>query len=53
MAAEVKVIRTPAELDALDFDFILSRKGPTLLDVRIDGEEVPPMNVRMKTLGTA
>ena len=47
------VIRTPADLAALDFDAMLSRKGPTLLDVRIDGEEVPPMNVRMQTLGTA
>jgi hypothetical protein len=23
------------------------------LDVRIDGEEVPPMQLRMKTLGTS
>lgn len=46
------VIGTPQELDALDFDALLSRKGPTLLDVRIDGEEVPPIAVRMKTLGT-
>ncbi len=47
------VIRSAADLDALDFDALLSRRGPTLLDVRVDGEEVPPMNVRMKTLGTA
>lgn len=47
------VIRSPHDLDALDFGALLSRRGPTLLDVRIDGEEVPPMNVRMKTLGTA
>lgn len=46
------IIRSPQELDALDFDAILRRKGPTLLDVRIDGEEVPPMGIRMKTLGT-
>lgn len=46
------VIRTPQELDALDFNAILRCKGPTLLDVRIDGEEVPPMELRMKTLGT-
>ncbi|KAF0205041.1 MAG: acetolactate synthase I/II/III large [Gallionellaceae bacterium] len=46
------VIRSPQELDDLDFDTILQRKGPTLLDVRIDGEEVPPMMLRMKTLGT-
>lgn len=47
------VVRTAADLDALDFEALLSRGGPTLLDVRIDGEEVPPMNLRMKTLGTA
>jgi acetolactate synthase-1/2/3 large subunit len=46
------VIRSPQELDALDFDAILKRIGPTLIDVRIDGEEVPPMMLRMKTLGT-
>jgi acetolactate synthase-1/2/3 large subunit len=46
------VIHSPQELDNLDFDTILRRKGPTLLDVRIDGEEVPPMLLRMKTLGT-
>lgn len=46
------VIRSPQELDNLDFNTILRRKGPTLLDVRIDGEEVPPMVLRMKTLGT-
>jgi acetolactate synthase-1/2/3 large subunit len=46
------VLQTPQQLDALDFDNILMRKGPTLLDVRIDPEEVPPMILRMKTLGT-
>jgi acetolactate synthase-1/2/3 large subunit len=48
-----QVIRSSADLDALDLPALLSRRGPTLLDVRIDGEEVPPMNLRMKTLGTA
>lgn len=47
------VIHSPADLQALDFDEILSRPGPTMLDVRIDGEQVPPMNLRMRTLGTA
>lgn len=47
------VIRSPHDFDTLDFDAILKRKGPTLLDVRIDGEEVPPMSVRMKVLGNA
>ena len=47
------VVQGTQELDAIDFRALLSRAGPTLLDVRIDGEEVPPMNLRMKTLGTA
>lgn len=47
------VINSPADLDALDFDAIFKRQGPTLLDVRVDGEEVPPMNVRIKSLTAA
>lgn len=46
------VIYSPEDMNNIDFDAILRRKGPTLLDVRIDGEEVPPMNVRMKVLGS-
>jgi len=46
------VIDSPADLDAIDFDEILARKGPTMLDVRIDREEVPPMFQRLKTLGS-
>lgn len=46
------VIETLADFRALDMDTILARRGPTLLDVRIDGEEVPPMGLRMKTLDT-
>lgn len=44
------IIRSPGDMEALDMAAIFSRKGPTLLDVRIDGEEVPPMSLRMKTL---
>lgn len=47
------VVRSPADLDCLDMPAILRRKGPTLLDVRIDGEAVPPMSLRMQALGTA
>ncbi|HUG21880.1 thiamine pyrophosphate-binding protein [Piscinibacter sp.] len=46
------VIDSPADLDALDLDEILQRKGPTMLDVRIDREEVPPMFQRLKALGS-
>lgn len=47
------VIRSPEDFDALDMEAILNRKGPTMLDIRIDGEEVPPMDLRMQTLDTA
>lgn len=39
------------ELEQLDFEEICRRPGPTLLNVRIDPEEVPPMSLRMKNLG--
>ncbi|HEY0847737.1 MAG TPA: thiamine pyrophosphate-binding protein [Noviherbaspirillum sp.] len=53
LGAEAYTVRSPEELGALDIDAICSRKGPTLLDVYIDGDEVPPMNLRMQILGTA
>jgi acetolactate synthase-1/2/3 large subunit len=46
------VIESPGDLDALDFGLISTRRGPTLLDVRIDREEVPPMGLRIRTLGS-
>jgi len=50
LGAEAYTIKTPDDLIALDFQAICSRKGPTLLDVLIDPEEEPPMNVRMRVL---
>lgn len=44
------VITDPADFDSIDCAEIMRRKGPTLLDVRIDGEEVPPMNLRLLAL---
>ena len=44
------VIRSPEDLANLDIDAICMRKGPTLLDVHIDPDEIPPMTVRMRTL---
>lgn len=44
------VIKGPEDFDALDMTQILTRQGPTLLDIRIDPEEVPPMDLRMQTL---
>ena len=52
MGIPAHLIRSPDDFDRLDIEAIMARPGPTLLDVRIDGEEVPPMNLRMKTLGS-
>ena len=52
MGAQGVTVSTPEELNALDIDAILAYEGPTLLDVRIDSEEVPPMKLRMRVLGT-
>jgi len=46
------IIQSPEDFDLIDFDELLSRNGPTLLDVRIDREEVPPMGTRLETLGS-
>jgi acetolactate synthase-1/2/3 large subunit len=53
MGADAYTVRGPEDMDALDIEAICRRKGPTLLDVYIDPEEVPPMNLRMRVLGTA
>ena len=50
MGADAYTIRSPQDLLALDIKTICTRTGPTLLNVHIDPEEVPPMGVRMKAL---
>lgn len=45
------VIETYQDFDYLDFDKICTRNGPTVLDIRIDGNEVPPIGNRVKALG--
>ncbi|MFT6624111.1 MAG: acetolactate synthase-1/2/3 large subunit [Cycloclasticus sp.] len=41
-------IESADDLIALDINTICRRKGPTLLDVRIDPQEVPPIATRLK-----
>ena len=50
MGAVAHTIHAPADLLNLDIAAICARQGPTLLDVFIDPDEVPPMNVRMRVL---
>ena len=44
------VIRTAQDFENLDMDAILRHTGPTVLDVRVDKNEVPPMELRLRTL---
>jgi acetolactate synthase-1/2/3 large subunit len=46
------IIESPDDFNHIDFKNLLSREGPAILDVRIDREEVPPMKIRLKTLGS-
>jgi acetolactate synthase I/II/III large subunit len=50
MGAAGYIIRSPQDLSDLDVSEICKRGGPTLLDVRIDREEVPPIGIRIKVL---
>lgn len=51
MGAAGQIIRSPADLRALDIAALCARPGPTVLDVRIDADEVPPIAMRIKVLG--
>ena len=44
------VIETAEDFDKLDLDAILRHPGPTVLDIRVDKKETPPMEVRLKVL---
>lgn len=50
MGVEGVVIDTPQQLDEIDWPVLFAKSSPTLLDVRIDRAEVPPMGDRIKGL---
>lgn len=50
LGGRAHVIESPADMASLDVEAMLNYPGPTLLDVRIDPDEVPPMNSRMRVL---
>jgi acetolactate synthase-1/2/3 large subunit len=50
MGADAYRIERSEDLDEIDFAAVCARKGPTLLDVHIDPEQVPPMQLRITTL---
>ncbi|MEO5350957.1 MAG: thiamine pyrophosphate-dependent enzyme [Magnetococcus sp. YQC-3] len=51
MGADGYVIKKSQDFMALDMEKIYRRMGPTVLDVHIDPEEVPPIGNRLKALG--
>jgi acetolactate synthase-1/2/3 large subunit len=53
LGAESYTIRSPEDLSRLDIASMCAGKCPTLLDVLIDPDEVPTMNVRMRVLANA
>lgn len=53
MGVEGIVVEAPWELEAIDFQRLFGKSGPTIIDVRIDPEEVPPMGERIKGLATS
>lgn len=50
MGAEAAIIESPCQLAALNIKNLCRRRGPTLLDVRIDPEEAPPIRLRTNVL---
>ena len=50
VGAQGYVINNTTELLEFDYEKLYLHEGPCLLDIHIDGDEVPPMGVRMKTL---
>jgi acetolactate synthase-1/2/3 large subunit len=47
------VVHSAAQLEEMDFATFQQLRGPVLLDVRIDREEMPPIAQRVKDLGNA
>lgn len=43
-------IRTLSELQQINIDELCNQKGPTLLDIHIDPEAVPPIDMRIEVL---
>jgi len=53
LGIEGLVVETPGQLEELDFDRLFSKNEPTIIDLRIDPEEVPPLGERIKGIATS
>lgn len=50
MGANAYIIESPQDFADMDFASMCQGSGPTVLDVRIDTDEVPPIQLRVKSL---
>ncbi len=50
MGADAYDIRSPLDMDELDIEALCTRRAPSVLNVFIDANEVPPMNSRTKVV---
>lgn len=50
MGAKGYVIKSPDDFDHIDIASLCQTPGPAVLDVRIDPDEVPPMQMRIQSL---
>lgn len=53
MGIEAFIIRSPSDLSMLNIQAICQKSAPTVLDVYIDTEEVPPIGLRIDSLDKA
>ena len=50
MGIDALRITHPDEFDEIDFAVLCKKQGPTLIDVVIDADEMPPLSTRIKTI---
>ena len=50
MGADSYVVSSPQDLTDLDIKSMCNRAGPTLLDIRIDKSEIPPIGMRTEAI---
>lgn len=50
LGADAYAVHSPQDLEQLDCVAMCNAKGPTLLDVHVDIDEVPPIGARIKAL---
>ena len=50
MGADGYLMKSSDDLSRLDINALLAKKKPSVIDVHIDAEQIPPMGLRVKVL---